>query len=95
MVDAKGLHSDINGMKGVSWEEIDHFYLKENSRKHLMLLAKLKDEEAYLSRKNPMTRLLMRSNVRALGSSVVFPQAEFEKNLEEVKTEIEAYQQKL
>jgi hypothetical protein len=95
VVDEKGLHSAVNGMQLVEWKYIDHFFIKKNNRNQSFLVVKLNEEEAYLKTKNPMTRLLMRSNVRALGSSVVLPQAEFHKDLEEVKAEIEAYQQRL
>lgn len=90
-VDEKGLHSAINGMKLLEWKYVDHFEIKENN-KQSFLVVYLNDTELFLQRKNSVSRLLMRSNVKALGSPVALPQAEFDKPLEEVKKELEVYQ---
>lgn len=94
-VDEKGLYSAINGMKLLEWKYVDHFELNTNKNNQSFLVVYLNDMELFLRRKNSVSRLLMRSNVKALGSPVVFPQTEFDKPLEEVKKELEAYQKGL
>jgi hypothetical protein len=55
----------------------------------------MKNTEEFLSKKNKVVSLLMRSNIKTLGSPVVIAENEFDQSLHEVVLKIEEFRKNL
>jgi hypothetical protein len=87
LVNKYGIKTNVNGIGLVPWIEIEDFEIVEGPNTEFIKVI-INDNNTLLSRKNRLTKILMKSNVKRLGSIVVIPKQEFDKPLIEVLTEL-------
>lgn len=94
VVNEKGISSRVNKMGLVKWEYIKAFEIKDaiNSK---VLVVYINDHEKLLSEMNRVSKILMKTNIKRLGSPVIIPESEFNDSLYEVKKRIEEYKNSL
>ena len=84
----------MNGIGLIAWKYIEGFEIKKGINA-TFLVIKVSDTEELLSSVNRVSRILMKSNIKRLGSPVAIPQSEFHEPLQLVKEVIEAYKSSL
>lgn len=87
-VDEKGVKNNTNFMGPIEWKYISHFELKKAMGRRFIVIH-LNDVDAFLKTKRKMSRTLMKSNIKRLGSPAVISEFEFDKDLELVVEELE------
>ena len=93
IVDQFGIRSRVNGMGLVKWSFIEDFEIIK-MRNSMGILFHINDHEALLNEMNPMSRGMMKTNIKKLGSPVIIPQQELHKLLEDVLLEWRDYKEK-
>lgn len=94
ILNEQGIICRTNAIGLVEWKYIDGFQILKASQSN-MLVFKMKNIEEFLSKKNKVVSLLMRSNIKPLGSPVVIAENEFDQSLDEVVLKIEAFRKNL
>jgi hypothetical protein len=89
-VNKLGIKSEVNAMNIISWSYIEGFEIKSRPT-GLAIIAKINDPEMLLNEKNSMSKFLMKSNIKKMGSPVVFPDSFFDKPLDVVLEELENF----
>lgn len=89
-----GIKSNVNGMGMIKWELIDGFEIKKaiNAR---VIAVKINDQNTLMNDINKVSKKLMNTNIKKLGSPVVIPKSEFQLPLEIVLDKIESYRSNL
>ena len=90
----EGIYSKVNGMGKIKWVFIDSFNISDTA-KLSFLVAEINNIDEALQNKNTISKLLMKSNIKKLGSPIVFPSLLFQKPLEEVIEEINEFRNNL
>lgn len=90
----EGIYSKVNGMGTIKWVFIDSFNISDTA-KLSFLVAEINNIDEALQNKNTISKLLMKSNIKKLGSPIVFPSLLFQKPLEEVIEEINEFRNNL
>lgn len=90
----QGISCRTNAIGLVEWKFIEGLEIVKASQSRI-LVFKIKNTEELLSQKNKAIALLMRSNIKPLGSPVVIAENEFDQSLEEVIIAIEAFRKNL
>ena len=94
VVTKEGIHNNTNGMGLVQWKYIAGFEISK-IRNTEVLIVKINDYEDFLSKMNSISRNLMKSNIKKLGSPVAIMENEFDEALSAVKTKLEDYKDSL
>ena len=94
IISEKGILSSVNGMSLIKWEHIKDFEIK-NAVNAKVLVVNISDTNRLLNEMNKVSKQLMRTNIKKLGSPVIIPESEFNNSLEEVKNKIENYKNSL
>ena len=94
IVDSDGIRNNTNGMGLIRWQYIIDFEIKTILRNEL-LVVNVRDSELLLNEKNLITKVLMKANVKKLGSPVIISEKEFDSSLLEVIERIETYKNNL
>ena len=94
IVNEKGVFSRTNGMNLIKWEYIENFEIKKalNAK---VLVININDTDKLLNEMNKVSKQLMTSNIKKLGSPVIIPESEFDESLNIVKERIENYKNSL
>jgi hypothetical protein len=90
----QGISCRTNAIGLVEWKFIEGLEIVKASQSRI-LVFKITNTEELLSHKNKAIALLMRSNIKPLGSPVVIAENEFDQSLEEVIIAIEAFRKNL
>jgi hypothetical protein len=93
-VSEKGILSSVNGMSLIKWEHIRDFEIKKAVNANV-LVVNVSDTDKLLNEMNKVSKQLMSTNIKKLGSPVIIPESEFNNSLEEVKSKIENYKNSL
>jgi len=93
IVDEIGIRSRVNGMGLVKWSYVEDFEIVK-LRNSMGILFHINNHEALLNEMNSMSRGMMRTNIKKLGSPVIIPQPELHKPLEIVLQELLEYKAK-
>lgn len=94
IINEKGISSNTNGMGLIRWEYIEDFEI-QNAVNAKIFVVKINDFEKLLFEMNKISRQLMKSNIKKLGSPVIIPASEFNESLNNVKMRIEKYRNSL
>jgi hypothetical protein len=94
ILNEEGIICRTNAIGLVEWKYIDGVKILKASQSK-MLVFNMKNTEEFLSKKNKVVSLLMRSNIKTLGSPVVIAENEFDQSLDEVVLKIEAFRKNL
>jgi hypothetical protein len=94
ILNEQGIICRTNAIGLVEWKYIDGVQISKASQSN-MLVFNIKNTEEFLSKKNKVVSLLMRSNIKPLGSPVVIAENEFDQSLDEVVLKIEAFRKNL
>jgi hypothetical protein len=94
ILNQQGIVCRTNAIGLVEWKFIDGVEIKKASQSRI-LAFNITNSEELLSQKNKAVALLMRSNIKPLGSPVVIAENEFNESLEEVVLKIEAFRETL
>ena len=94
ILNEQGIICRTNAIGMVEWKYIDGVQILKASQSN-MLVFNMKNTEEFLSKKNKVVSLLMRSNIKPLGSPVVIAENEFDQSLDEVVLKIEAFRKNL
>lgn len=86
-VDEKGVKNKTNFMGLIEWKSISHFELKKAMGRKFIVIH-LNDVDAFLKSKRKVSRTLMKSNIKKLGSPAVISEFEFDKDLDLVVEEL-------
>jgi hypothetical protein len=94
VINSIGIYSKVNGMGLIKWSFIDGFEIKKiiNSTG---IIVKINDQEGLLDEMNFVSKILMKSNIKKLGSPVILPESEFNESLEIVIVKLIAYKKSL
>lgn len=90
----KGIICRTNAIGLVEWKFIENLEIVKASQSRI-LVFKIANADELLSQKNKAVALIMRSNVKPLGSPVVIAENEFNQSLEEVIIAIETFRKNL
>lgn len=90
----QGIICRTNAIGLVKWKFIEGLEIVKASQSRI-LVFKITNTEELLNQKNKAVALLMRSNIKPLGSPVVIAENEFDQSLEEVIIAIEAFRKNL
>jgi hypothetical protein len=94
ILNEQGIICRTNAIGMVEWKYIDGVQILKASQSN-MLVFNMKNTEEFLSKKNKVVSLLLRSNIKPLGSPVVIAENEFDQSLDEVVLKIEAFRKNL
>jgi len=94
ILNQQGIVCRTNAIGLVEWKFIDGVEIKKASQSRI-LAFNITNTEELLSQKNKAVALLMRSNIKPLGSPVVIAENEFNESLEEVVLKIEGFRETL
>ncbi len=94
IINEKGISSSTNGMGLINWKYIEDFEIKKAFNTNV-LVVKVNDLEKLLSEMSKVSKQLMKSNIKKLGSPVIIPESEFNEPLDKVKDRIEKYKNSL
>lgn len=94
LLNEQGIICRTNAIGLVEWKFIEGLEIVKASQSRI-LVFKITNTEDLLSQKNKAVALLMRSNIKPLGSPVVIAENEFNQSLEEVIIAIEAFRKNL
>lgn len=94
LLNEQGISCRTNAIGLVEWKFIEGLEIVKASQSRI-LVFKITNTEELLSQKNKAVALLMRSNIKPLGSPVVIAENEFDQPLEEVIIAIEAFRKNL
>jgi hypothetical protein len=94
IVGSEGIRNNTNGIGLIRWEYIAEMEIKNISNDQALVIN-VTDSEKLLAEKNPLTRMLLKFNMKRLGSPVVISQREFNKPLPEVIEEIRKFKASL
>jgi hypothetical protein len=94
LLNEQGIICRTNAIGLVEWKFIEGLEIVKASQSRI-LVFKITNTEELLSQKNKAVALLMRSNIKPLGSPVVIAENEFNQSLEEVIIAIEAFRKNL
>lgn len=90
IINTEGIYSNVNKMGLIKWSFIEGFEIKK-LKNTSGIVVKINDQEGLLREMNPVSKVLMSSNIKRLGSPVILPESEMDKPLEIVLTELTAY----
>ncbi len=94
IINEKGISSNTNKMGLIKWKYIEDFEIK-NTVNTKVLVVKVNDLEKLLNEMTKVSKLLMKTNIKKLGSPVIIPESEFNEPLDNVKDRIEKYKNSL
>jgi hypothetical protein len=94
ILNQQGIVCRTNAIGLVEWKFIDGVEIKKASQSRI-LAFNITNTEELLSQKNKAVALLMRSNIKPLGSPVVIAENEFDQSLDDVILKIEAFRKNL
>ncbi len=94
ILNEEGIICRTNAIGLIEWKYIDGVKILKASQSN-MLVFNLNNTEEFLSKKNKVVSLLMRSNIKPLGSPVAIAENEFDQSLNEVVLKIEAFRKNL
>jgi hypothetical protein len=94
ILNEQGIICRTNAIGLVEWKYIEGVQISKASQSK-MLVFNMKNTDEFLSKKNKVVSLLMRSNIKPLGSPVVIAENEFDQSLDEVVLKIEAFRKNL
>jgi len=94
IVNKNGILSRTNGMSLIKWEYIESFEIRK-AVNAVVLVVKVNDIDKLLSEMNKISKQLMKSNIKKLGSPVIIPESEFNDSLTNAKDKIEEYKNSL
>lgn len=94
VINEKGISSNANGMGLIEWKYIEDFEIKK-AVNAIVLVVKINDIEKLLSQMSKGSKLLMKTNIKKLGSPVIIPESEFNEPLITAKDRIEKYKNSL
>jgi|GEM_PF-2756102 len=94
ILNQQGIVCRTNAIGLVEWKFIDGVEIKKASQSRI-LAFKITNTEELLSQKNKAVAVLMRSNIKPLGSPVVISENEFNESLDEIVLKIEAFRKNL
>lgn len=94
IVDKKGITSITNGMGLVKWEYIVNLKITKAINSNVLVIE-INNEEKLLAEMNNISKQLMKTNIKRLGSPVIIPESEFNTTLEDVIKRIEKYKNSL
>lgn len=94
ILNKQGIVCRTNAIGLVEWKFIEGAEIVKASQSRV-LAFKITNTEELLSQKNKAVGLLMRSNIKPLGSPVVIAENEFDQSLDDVILKIEAYRNNL
>ena len=90
IVNDQGIICRTNAIGLVEWKFIEGIEIVKASQSRI-LIFKITNTEELLSQKNKAVALLMRSNIKPLGSPVAIAENEFDQSLEDVVLKIEDF----
>lgn len=90
LLNEQGIICRTNAIGLVEWKFIEGLEIVKASQSRI-LVFKITNPEELLSQKNKAVALLMRSNIKPLGSPVVIAENEFNQSLDEVVLKIEDF----
>lgn len=90
----QGIVCRTNAIGLVEWKYIEDIVIVKASHSNV-LVFKVNNTEELLNKKNKAIALLMRSNIKPLGSPVVIAENEFDQPLEEVVVKIKEFQEQI
>lgn len=90
-VNSEGIKNNTNGMGLIKWEFINGFEIKKGINGNF-LVANIVNQEKLLREVNSVSRFLMKTNIKPLGSPVVISEETFNEPLESVLCKIKAFQ---
>lgn len=94
LLNEQGIICRTNAIGLVEWKFIEGVEIVKASQSRI-LVFKITNTEELLSQKNKAVALLMRSNIKPLGSPVVIAENEFDQSLDDVILKIEAFRKNL
>lgn len=94
LLNEQGIICRTNAIGLVEWKYIEGVEIAKASQSRI-LVFKITNTEELLSQKNKAVGLLMRSNIKPLGSPVVIAENEFDQSLDDVILKIEAFRKNL
>lgn len=94
ILNEQGIVCRTNAIGLVEWKFIEGLEIVKASQSRI-LVFKITNTEELLSQKNKAVGLLMRSNIKPLGSPVVIAENEFNQSLDDVILKIEAFRKNL
>ena len=94
IVNKRGILSSTNGMSLIKWEYIEGFEIKKAVNTEVLVVT-VNDIDTLLSEMNRISKQLMKTNIKKLGSPVIIPKSEFNDSLTEAKAKIEKYKNSL
>ncbi|MEN9443072.1 MAG: hypothetical protein RLZ33_3149 [Bacteroidota bacterium] len=94
LLNEQGIVCRTNAIGLVEWKYIEGVEIVKASQSRI-LVFKITNTEELLSQKNKAVGLLMRSNIKPLGSPVVIAENEFDQSLDDVILKIEAFRKNL
>ena len=94
IVNEKGISTTTNLMGRVKWEHIKRFEVKDALNAEVLVI-KIKDQDKLFKDMNIISRILMKTNIKSLGSPVVIPASEFDEPLHVVMDRMERYMSNL
>jgi hypothetical protein len=94
ILNEEGIICRTNAIGLIEWKYIDGVKILKASQSN-MLVFNLNNTEEFLSKKNKVVSLLMRSNIKPLGSPVAIAENEFDQSLDEVVLKIEEFRKNL
>lgn len=94
LLNEQGIICRTNAIGLVEWKFIEGLEIVKASQSRI-LVFKITNTEELLSQKNKAVALLMRSNIKPLGSPVVIAENEFDQSLDDVILKIEAFRKNL
>jgi hypothetical protein len=93
-INKKGILNNTNGMGLIPWKYIEGFKITR-IRNGQVLVILINDEDSLLKEMNPISRTLMKTNTRKLGSPVAIGSSEFNDDLNNVIIKLEDYKKGL
>ena len=90
IINEDGINSKVNGMGLIRWDLIERFEIKKPAKTPMLVII-INDEKKLFEGINKLSTLIMKSNIKKLGSPVVIPESEFNEPLEIVIDKIEVF----
>ncbi len=84
------IYSNVNRMDLIKLEYIDDFEIKNDVNTHVLVIE-INNQKKFLDSVNKISKAIMLSNIKKLGSPVIIPVPEFNEALEIVIEKIKNY----
>jgi hypothetical protein len=90
LINSEGIRNNTNNTGLIEWRYIKDFEIKTVMNRKILVIN-LSYQDTFLANKNPIARMLMKTNIKKLGSPTAIGEFEFNEPLENVIEKINSF----